>query len=286
MAAAAFAATALGSCSDEKFEPGEAVDPDSPAVSFVGTQKTYLCGSKDSEYLSTVMLHRENTDGALTVDIDIIHAENELQIPSKVTFAPGESSASLEIRLDKDAEILVQYPFTIAIDSKYSDPYADGPGVCMFSSSVVVANAYIADCYFYYAKDYVKTASDNGHFKMQVLQTAATEFVLKDFMSCGKDLTIKVGADKVPEISGDIAYWDADYACWDIYDEESDDFRLYFSSSTTSYMDELYMYKSGSAYSFRESDKRNQLTWQVYEYIIPNASNGMWDWMYINWYPD
>lgn len=176
----------MNACSDNKYEPGQAPAEGNPGVCFINTENYYTFGSNEDTYEATIYLHREKTDGALTVPITKLYCDNMVTIPASATFAAGDDTASFKISLAKSAVELKKYRFGLALPDDLVDFYADGPGVGEINCSMVVTKTYEAKCY---VAEYSSPFAPIGDIlTTYVNQIDEKSFRVADFLGSGQPL--------------------------------------------------------------------------------------------------
>lgn len=114
----------LGACTDEcDYTPAQQVSPDCVKASFV-TDGGFQELNTDAPKSITVTVTRENTGGDATVPLNVLQNDGGVfQIPESVTFAAGQATATFDIAFP-DAEIGLEYTYSIALDADAVDPYS------------------------------------------------------------------------------------------------------------------------------------------------------------------
>lgn len=114
----------FSACTDEvEYHGASPVADDCPRISFTSNDDAWEVAPADEKSL-TLTLTRENTEGEVTVPINVLrNDENMFQIPESVTFAAGQNTTTLTITFPNVvlAEI---YTYSVGLNSSDVDPYS------------------------------------------------------------------------------------------------------------------------------------------------------------------
>lgn len=119
----AFAVTAV-SCTDEyEYDPAKPFKANDYSVSFVShTDRVAIAEEEDG---FTVTLMRENTDGELTVPLNV-KADKEIEVEPTAVFANGSQTAEVKVKLSQEAILCKKYELSISIPDEYkANPYSE-----------------------------------------------------------------------------------------------------------------------------------------------------------------
>lgn len=265
MMAAAFAAAATTvSCSDDKFEPGPEPAAGNQGVCFIDAEPYYFVSQVDETYKATIYLHRNSTEGELTVPLTTLYKGDLLSIPSSAKFSSGEDTTSIEIILSKDAKLLAKNSFGIAVGEAYGDAYSDGPGLTQMYSYMTVAKSILTSFWLedYNTYEHIGEAQDR-----YIIQTGDDQFQIPDFLDSGMTLNVNYSASNFIEnkssavtVSSKTSEYYDDYTYWYF----GDDMTFYYDNYVIS---ELEIYKMGSTrYYYNSSTKKNQINLVTYAF--------------------
>lgn len=126
-AAVMVVATAAGfaSCSDDDNDYVPAEVPGNAQVYFNNAQESTINIVEDQDEFDILVL-RQDTIGALTVNITANDPSGIFNIPSSVTFADGKATAMLHVTYDfSSIEGNVRYPISLKLDEKDATLYGD-----------------------------------------------------------------------------------------------------------------------------------------------------------------
>lgn len=116
MACMASLTLGFASCSDDySYSPGEEVG--TANVTFADEQNYTLDLTATS---FDITLKRADSNGELTVPINVVKKADVLTVPASVTFASGSTEATLTVAVSDAAEAFVDYPLMLTIPSQYA----------------------------------------------------------------------------------------------------------------------------------------------------------------------
>lgn len=123
------AAVALfASCAKENhsYEPGKPANSAKHDVYFAKSNAASVALSPDAKSF-TVVLER-STDNLDAIEVPVeswVSAEGLINVPSKVSFASGETTAELEVEVLDGLEMFTNYQANIKLAEEYTNPYLD-----------------------------------------------------------------------------------------------------------------------------------------------------------------
>jgi hypothetical protein len=83
-----------------------------------------------------VELNRHSTSGTLTVPIEKVNVPAAFTVPESVTFAEGDSIATLKVQVADTMTLNTGYDFTIQVPEEYTNPYKDQSSVAMYKVTI------------------------------------------------------------------------------------------------------------------------------------------------------
>lgn len=150
---AALVLAVFTSCKDEdKFEPGK------PAGSY---DVTFSDGSNvvlasDATSFDVVLIRDSaNLAGELTVPVEVVNAGAFTVSDAKATFTAGSAEAKISVSVPADMKYNTNYPITLRIPEKYTNPYKENITYPMYNVNVlkedyaVVATAIYYDAFWF-----------------------------------------------------------------------------------------------------------------------------------------
>ena len=133
------AALFITGCSNNEnfYQPGPDVNPNSPKVYFNASNPGVGNVDTGDQYLN-IAVSRINTSGSITVPITVTWHSEGLTFPDQgVTFAAGEETAYFRVGYSNDLTYETPYPFGLAIEHSYTDPYDSSiPGTVTFKGNL------------------------------------------------------------------------------------------------------------------------------------------------------
>lgn len=223
---ATLALVMAAACDDDSgYEPGPATASD--------TISAYFASSNESSYTFTpeeyaasdgidLTVSRLKADAAATVPITVVSADDVFDIPSSVSFAAGEASATIRVTYSGLATG-TDYSFIIRLADEYTDHYAQLDGSPVFTATVMIANwkKVVEDALFYDSDGYFpKTYSD-----IYVLE-GQNKFYIEDFLGTGVNLGFTLSGGEFSY--NDKATWSGYFQLTDHYVESVSDGYLYW----------------------------------------------------------
>lgn len=187
---AAAIALCFASCgSDDEYTPGPQT-PSNSIKAYFDADNTYSWTlSPEDEKSLTITLSRQNTDDAAEVPLHVEAVDTAaIVIPSTVSFAAGEATASIVVKCE-GLTPKKSYGFTIAIDDAAADHYGIQDGATRYVGSVIVSTwVKLKDVKFYY---YQTEGMPTTYSELYQLD-GVNKFYLTDFLGSGTDLYFTV----------------------------------------------------------------------------------------------
>jgi hypothetical protein len=191
LAAAGLSLLAVSCDKGDGYEPG----PEAPD----GCISAYFTSSNESsviltpeEYAKsnviTLQVERMVSDATVSVPIEVVQKSEQIEIPAAVEFQAGESTSSIDIKLN-NLEEKVDYTFTIKLAEDYVNPYTIKDGSDIFSGSVLIAKwvKVVEDGTFYFNNEYFPTTySDIYHLD------GFNKFYIENFLGSGVNLGFSI----------------------------------------------------------------------------------------------
>lgn len=221
----AAAALLLGSCSEDKWEPGPEV-AETMGVYFNLLENPDILVLDDADRHATVTLSREKTDEAATVPLKIISCPEGVTAPTSVEFAAGQKTASFEVSM-ADMPLSTSGNLVMQIDPAYSNIYAAGTSEMNMKITVSAGWILLADDvvlnHYYENNTYMFPEQTTSLYALD----GANRFKITDFLNSGLDFVFTVPSpnDTYPYIvptTNCVFYedldYDDDYHSWYFYD--------------------------------------------------------------------
>jgi hypothetical protein len=136
----------------------------------------------------TLQVERAVSDASVSVPVEIIQKSDQIDIPSTVEFEAGESTSSIDIKLN-NLEEKVDYTFTIKLADEYVDHYTIRDGSDVFKGSVLIAKweKVVEDGTFWFNNEYFPTTySDIYHLD------GFNKFYIENFLGSGINLGFSI----------------------------------------------------------------------------------------------
>ena len=136
----------------------------------------------------TLQVERMVSDATISVPIEVVQKSEQIEIPSTVEFQAGESTSSIDIKLN-NLEEKVDYTFTIKLAEDYVNPYTIKGGSDIFSGSVLIAKweKVVDGGTFYFNNEYFPTTySDIYHLD------GFNKFYIENFLGSGINLGFSI----------------------------------------------------------------------------------------------
>ena len=134
--------SALTSCSDDDdYQAAPQVNADNVGAYFAASNAAdEILTPEEYSARESIQLEvkRSNTQGDVSVPVIVDKADAVFQIPEKVDFKDGESTATLSIGCP-GMESRKQYQFSIHLDEAYTNPYKKVDGSMKFNYKVMLA---------------------------------------------------------------------------------------------------------------------------------------------------
>lgn len=190
-AAAALTLAAVSCNKSESYAPGPETPDGCIAAYFTSSNESSIILSPEQYAAANVItlnVAREVSDSQVSVPIEVLYKSGEIEIPAAVEFQAGESSATVEIRLNGLQE-KVEYPFSIKLADEYADHYTMLEGSDVFTGSVLIARwaKVVEDATFYFNGEYFPTTySDIYHLD------GFNRFYIENFLGSGIDLGFSI----------------------------------------------------------------------------------------------
>lgn len=183
---------AISSCSNEDdYTPGEPAPVEVSEYYFAsGTETALTIGL--TQNLITAEINRVNAEGEETLELVVTNPSNEyFAVPTSVTFADGETTATIEIVVSDSLPLFQNYQFSIQIPSEYINPYVDANNNSTLHY-VVMRDDYKPFAYGIYQSAWCEAEFEAVLEFSEALQT----YRIKSFcMIEGYDVTFKMDED-------------------------------------------------------------------------------------------
>ena len=156
-------ATTLHSCSDDDdYSPGE---QETTAQVYFSSEAASSYDLSSDETFFEVSILRAVTDDAITVPLTSSGTDGLFTVPSSVSFAQGESEASIEIIYDPDELEYDNYTeITITIDESYTTAY----GISSYTFTAGIPAPWESLGYATYTEDFMTTFWSVGNLTYEV----------------------------------------------------------------------------------------------------------------------
>lgn len=202
-----YAAIAIGvlfiaSCSsDDDWQPGQKTKDGCQQVYFPSSNESMieLNVNEPTDRSIDITVARTKSEGELTVPITVVSKSEGVQIPSEVTFADGNLTASLNITVPNEVQKGTSYEYSLLLEGDEVDPYAKLDGGSSFSGVITFPN-------FRVAKMWVKGAEEVlGYWHATVKDMGSGLYRIQNLMDSGLELNITL--DSKNEISMSSPQW-------------------------------------------------------------------------------
>ena len=122
------------SCSsdDDDYTPGKAAGNNN--VVFINEANQVLALT-DKQF--TIELKRDNTNGDLTVPLQILNCSSMLTCPTEAKFASGSDKATIIVGISDEAKAFEEYMLSVRIPEDYTNPYIQQEGVPQLNVTVL-----------------------------------------------------------------------------------------------------------------------------------------------------
>ena len=178
----------LAACSDkDDYTPGAEVPSGCQQVRFADTNNTIcvLDSANTNDRTATITLKRNNTGAALTTPVKVVSQSAGLEIPTEVTFAAGDSLATLAIKAPEKVALKAVYSYELRLEGNDVDPYSKLDGGVVFSGQL---NFPISKKAEFYTDPSSKTYALFNAWTETVMVLGNNNFYIKDFMHSGENL--------------------------------------------------------------------------------------------------
>lgn len=182
--AAAFPLIAACS-SDDDYAAGPEPAADSQLVRFSSTNDNEVLITDGTETGTDITLLRKDSVGELTVPINVDYSVGNFVIPESVTFADGDTTATLHVTFDG---YVAGTKAQISIPASYTNPYLVLDGSMTFTLKLVKLN-HIANISYYRGTRFEQATSSLYAYDGQ------NKFVWKNFFDSGLDVAFTVSTD-------------------------------------------------------------------------------------------
>lgn len=199
-----YAAIAIGvlfiaSCSsDDDWQPGQKTKDGCQQVYFPSSNESMieLNVNEPTDRSIDITVARTKSEGELTVPITVVSKSEGVQIPSEVTFADGNLTASLNITVPNEVQKGTIYEYSLLLEGDEVDPYAKLDGGSSFSGVISFPN-------FRVAKMWVEGAEEVlGYWHATVKDMGSGLYIISNLMDSGIELDIKVDDKNNITLSG------------------------------------------------------------------------------------
>lgn len=147
-------ALVLTGCSDndDDYKAAEPLRAGNEQVHFspVNKAKTFLASDTQAKEVSLTLV-RTTTSGTTTVPVTLSEATPGITADQQVTFADGDSTATVHVALPDTAKAGDSYAYTLTVSGDNTDPYTLLSGGLSFSGTAVVAKSVKFLCCIYYS---------------------------------------------------------------------------------------------------------------------------------------
>lgn len=187
-------AMVMAGCSDsDDYEAAEPLQAGNEQVHFAAgnTQKS-IFGSEDTSREISFSVVRNTTSGTITVPVTLSKATPGVTADEQVTFADGDSTATIHVELPDTAKAGDQFSYTLTLSGDNTDPYSLLSGGLSFSGSAVVAKSARLLCAIYYSDGV--NATDSWYEKAYDLGDGI--YQLYDFCNTGHTIYLKIDKAK------------------------------------------------------------------------------------------
>lgn len=146
-------ALALTGCSDsDDYQAAEPLQAGNEQVHFspVNKARTILGSDAQTKQVDLTVV-RTTTSGTTTVPVTLSDATPGVTADEQVTFADGDSIATIHVALPDTAKAGDSYAYTLTVSGENTDPYSLLSGGLSFSGSAVIAKTVNILCCIYYS---------------------------------------------------------------------------------------------------------------------------------------
>lgn len=273
----------FSACDDDNdWEPGEAENADSPAVYFSKDNASTFEFETDNHKFD-LTIKRLKTSDAITVPLKSTVGNENIIIPSSVTFAAGQEEAVITVDCT-NIPVKEVFDIKIEIPEEYCTKYAQGFDV--YSGTVAIVEWVVLDPnfkYTYYDSSNNKVYNPT-YGELQMLE-GMNKYRLTNFMNSGKNFTFAldatqsgcsstyIGVKPLDNYVYDIS--NGSYGCWYFHDDTND---IYPSWTMADGEPVYYFYAYGVGYSyFNLNDSYGCFS----AYFVPDENQDEWNWTYV-----
>lgn len=171
--------------SDDDYAAGPEPATDTQLVHFSSTNDNEVLITDGTETGTDVTLCRKDSVGELTVPINVDYSVGNFVIPESVTFADGDTTATLHISFDG---YVAGTKAQISVPDAYTNPYVQLDGSIKFTLKLVKLN-HIANISYYSGTRFENATSELYAYDGQ------NKFVWKNFFDSGLDVAFTVSTD-------------------------------------------------------------------------------------------
>lgn len=205
---------ALTGCSDnDDYQSAEPLQASNQQVHFspVNKAKTILGSDAQTKEVDLTVV-RTTTLGTTTVPVTLSDATPGVTADQQVTFADGDSTATIHVALPDTAKAGDNYAYTLTVSGENTDPYTILSGGLSFSGTAVIAKSVKFLCCIYYSDG--ENYTDTWYEKAYDLGDGLYE--LYNFGNSGHAVYFQINAAKgitTPYVQDDpdIDQYDDDY---------------------------------------------------------------------------
>ncbi len=125
----------------DNYEKGPETSPDCIAAYFPSSNQTNYTLTPEEYSASDILslkVERAVSDAAASVPVIVVSKDDVFEVPSTVEFAAGESTSTLDIKMN-GLEQRVNYTFTVRLGDEYVDHYSVQDGSDVFKGDIVIA---------------------------------------------------------------------------------------------------------------------------------------------------
>lgn len=201
-------------CSDnDNYQVAEPLQAGNQQVHFssVNKAKTILGSDAQTKEVDLTVV-RTTTSGTTTVPVALTDATPGVTADQQVTFADGDSTATIHVALPDTAKAGDNYAYTLTVSGENTDPYTILSGGLSFSGTAVIAKSVKLLCCIYYSDN--ESYTDSWYEKAYDLGDGL--YMLYDFGNSGHTVYFQTNATKnytMPYVENDkdIDQYDDDY---------------------------------------------------------------------------